>query len=250
MVKKLGIVLLLMLALNFIAIAGGIAYLFSAGKLDQEKVRAVGKIVFPDPVPATQPATQPADSETRTDDPLFKIDELLNAQAGKTAAEQVQVVRDAYEKLATQLDRQRREVVDLRRQVDVAQAQVVSDRAALAERAASFDAKVAARQKQNADAGFQRTMQIYDEMKPRQLKDLLSKMDDATMVRYLQAMDPSRVSRIVNEFTAPEEKDRARRLLDQMRLNADEGAEATRDAGQTPANDDRSPLPPQADARP
>lgn len=240
MIKKLGIVVLLVIALNFIASAGGVAYLFATGKLDKDRVQAIGKIVFPDAPPASQPATQPTD-DARPSDPLFQIDELLEQQAGKTASEQVQVVRDAYEKLAAQLDRQRREVVDLRRQVDAAQAQVVTDRADLAKREQSLADRVAARERENKDAGFKRTMAIYDEMKPNQLKDLFTGMDDATVARYLQAMDAGRVSRIVKEFTSPEEKVRAQRLLDRLRINADEESGAgTQDAALAP-NGSRPP---------
>jgi flagellar biosynthesis/type III secretory pathway ATPase len=45
-VKKLITVVVLTLAINFLAAAGGIGYLFQSGKLDREKAQAIKDIVF------------------------------------------------------------------------------------------------------------------------------------------------------------------------------------------------------------
>ena len=65
--------------------------------------------------------------------------------------------------------------------------------------------------------------------------DLFMKLDEETVVRYLQAMEPRRVSRIVKEFTSPEELSKAQSLLEKMRKNdaspeansASKGSQAT-----------------------
>ena len=225
MIKRLGIVILIVLALNFLAVGGSLGYLFGTGKLNKDKAHAIAKIVFPDPPPpATQPTTKPA---ADTGDPLFQLDELLEKQAGKAPAEQVAVVREAYESLAVQLDRQRREMVDMKRQVDLAQSQVMADRASIEKREKVLADRLVAQKKLDDDVGFKKSMALYDEMKPADLKGVLVTMDDATVVRYLQAMDPSRVSRIVKELTSPEELSRRDKWLDRMRSN---NASTTQDA--------------------
>ncbi|HVT89475.1 MAG TPA: hypothetical protein VHD56_11525, partial [Tepidisphaeraceae bacterium] len=60
--KKLLTVVILTLALNFLAVAGGVGWLYQSGKLDRTKVAAIKDILFPKPV--DQPTTQPAEAPT------------------------------------------------------------------------------------------------------------------------------------------------------------------------------------------
>jgi hypothetical protein len=216
--KKIGLVALIVLALNFLAVAGGVGWLVGAGKLDKDKARDIGKVLFPDPpAPATQPAKDARDPATTQ--PMLRFDELLQRQTGKTAAEQVAFLRETFDTMSASLDRQRRELFDLKRQVDFAQAQVSKDRTAIEARAKSLDDREQRQRAQDADEGFQKTLDVYNTMDIGQVKDLFMKLDEQTVVRYLQAMEPRRASRIVKEFTTPEELSKAQSLLESMRKN-------------------------------
>lgn len=236
--KKIGLVALLVLAINFLAVAGGVGYLFGTGKLDEDKLKDIAKIVFPDPPPpTTKPATDTRDPATTQ--PLLRFDELLQHQTGKTAAEQVAFLRETFDSMSATLDRQRREVIDLKRQADFAQEQVAKDRADLIAREKAVADRQSRQRTQELDEGFQNTLEVYNGMDTVQIKDLFMKADEETVVRYLQAMEPRRVSRIVKEFTTPEELSKAQSLLDRMRIN-DASPEA---------NNNASTNPPQATAR-
>jgi hypothetical protein len=215
--KKIALVALIVLALNFLAVAGGVGYLVGTGKLDKDRALAIGKVVFPDaPPPATQPA---ANANPATTQPFLRFDELLEHQTGKTAAEQVAFLREAFDSMSATLDRQRREVLDLKRQADFAQEQVARDRASVVSRAKALDDRESKQRALEKDVGFQKTLDVYNGMDVVQIKDLFMKLDEETVVRYLQAMDPRRVSRIVKEFTSPEELSKAQSLLEKMRKN-------------------------------
>lgn len=216
--KKLGLVALIVLALNFLAVAGGVGYLVGTGKLDKDKALAVGKLLFPPPpAPTSQPAADTRDPATTQ--PLLRFDELLERQTGKTASEQVAFLRETFDSMSATLDRQRREVLDLKRQADYAQEQVARDRAAVTARAKTLDDREAKQRALETDVGFQKTLDVYNGMDTVQIKDLFMKIDEETVVRYLQAMEPRRVSRIVKEFTSPEELSKAQSLLEKMRRN-------------------------------
>lgn len=219
MIRKLATVAVLLLALHAVAIGGGVAYLFGTGKLDGEKLRAIGKLIAPDaPPPATQPAAKPA-AEVATTQPLLQFDDLLGRQAGKSTSEQVQFLRETFDGMSVQLDRQRRELLDLKRQVDLAQSQVSTDRAAIAAREKAFAEREELAARQAADEGFKRTLGIYQSMSPKQLKDAFLSLDDALVARYLQRMEPKRVAAIVAEFKTPQEKSRASALFERLRVN-------------------------------
>lgn len=231
--KKLGLVALIVLALNFLAVAGGVGWLISSGKLDKDKARDIAKLLFPDPpAPATQPSGDARDPATTQ--PMMRFDELLERQTGKTAAEQVAFLRESFDAMNVSLDRQRRELIDLKRQVDFAQEQVAKDRTAIEARAKYLDDREKRQRALDSDEGFQKTLDVYNGMDAAQVKDLFMKLDEATVVRYLQAMEPRRASRIVKEFTSPEELSKAQTLLEMMRKN-DASPEATN------ASSDRQP---------
>lgn len=230
MVRKLVTVVVLLLALHFVAVLGAVGFAFGTGKLDKAKLEEIGKLLTPPPAaPATQPAEKTAEPTTR---PLLQFDDLLAQQAGKSTSEQVQFLRESFDGMSVQLDRQHRELLDLKRQVDTAQAQVAADRAAVAAREKAFDERAAQAKRLAEDAGFQRTMEIYDSMTPKQLKDVFAKQDDALVARYLQGMEPKRVANIVKEFKTPDEQGRANALLERLRT----GDAATPAAADTAAN--------------
>src|SRR4051794_23327417 len=93
--KKLFHVLILVLAVNFLAAAGGVGFLFGSGKLDKNKVGAIHEMLFaPPPAPevvTTQPATQPATQ------PTSKLDELLAKYSGRRAGEQVELIQQSVD---------------------------------------------------------------------------------------------------------------------------------------------------------
>src|SRR5438045_9724476 len=87
--KKLWNVLVLTLALNFLAVAGLAGWLVQSKKLDRTKAHAIKAILFPTELaaPATQPSTQP------TTQPTLRLEELLAHASGRTAAEQVELIQ-------------------------------------------------------------------------------------------------------------------------------------------------------------
>lgn len=216
--KKIALVALIVLALNFLAVAGGVGWLIGSGKLDKEKALGIAKTLFPDPPKPVEPAVKDT-RDPATTQPMLKFDELLERQTGKTAAEQVAFLRETFDAMSATLDRQRRELSDLKRQVDFAQTQLAKDRTAIEERAKSLDDRAQRQRALEADEGFQKTLDVYNGMDAGQVKDLFMRLEESTVVRYLQAMEPRRASRIVKEFTLPEELSKAQSLLEMMRKN-------------------------------
>ena len=86
--KKLWNVLVLTLAINFMALAAAVGCLYQAGRLDHARVVAMKEILFPPPAPAA-PTTQPAEDTPVAPRSSRRLEELLSKMAGKrTAAEQ------------------------------------------------------------------------------------------------------------------------------------------------------------------
>lgn len=217
MTKRLWNVFVLTLAMNFLALAGGVGYLWSNGRLDRQKIQAIKQIVFPPPPPPIVPATQPADAGPATR-PILKLEELLAQRAGLPAAEQLQHIRQSFDAQMAHLDRQQRALLDLQRQVELGQQQLARDRAALAQQQKKLDALAQEQARMATDKGFQDSLVLYQSMPPKQAKQLLMGLDDDTVVRYLQAMEPRSASKIAKEFKTTEESERLKKIMDKMRI--------------------------------
>jgi hypothetical protein len=213
--KKLATVFMMVLALNFLGVAGGVGWLWSSRHLDRDKVISIKEMLFPPP--ATQPATQPAELADATTQPSLRLEALLAKESGHSATEQVEFIQRTFDAQMAQLDRRERELEDLKRQTDLAQQQITRDRAAMQTQQQALDA---AKQQQAAlasDKGFQDSLMLYNTMAPKQVKSIFMGLDDPTIMNYLRAMQPRTASKIIKEFKTQEETDRIQRILERMR---------------------------------
>lgn len=212
--KKLWGVFVLTLALNFLAVGVAVAYLYNDGRLDRKRLDAIKLLLYPPP--PTQPAaSQPADE--RSAEPVLRLGELLEQKSGLSTGEQLLFLQQTFDSRMAELDRRQRELLDLRRQVDLANGAVARDRTALeAEKKALADREqLAARLA--SDQGFQDSLKLYKSMPAKQVKQAFMTMDDETVRRYLQAMEPRGAAKIVREFKNPDEMRRIQQVIDQMR---------------------------------
>jgi hypothetical protein len=212
--KKLWSVLVLTLAINFLAVAGGVGWLYQTGRMDRDKVMAIKDLLFPPPPPAA-PTTQP--TEVPASQPSLKLEELLAKHAGLPAAEQLALIRQSFDSQMAQLDRAYRGLVDLQRQVDLAQKQLAVDRAALEKRRKELDIREKQTERLATDQGFQDTLSLYQSMPAKQVKAMFMTLDDQMVVQYLQAMEGRAAARITKEFKTPEELDRLKRIMEKLR---------------------------------
>jgi hypothetical protein len=215
-VKKLGSVIVLTLALNFIAAAGGIGYLFQAGKLDRAKIQAIKDLVFAPPA-ADAPATQPSEATAPTTQPINSLEKLLAQASGRTTGEQVEFIQRSFDAQMALLDRRQRELTDLQRQVELSKQQMQRDRGVLEKDRTALASQQQQATKLETDKGFQDSLALYNTMPGKQVKTIFMSLDDATIKQYLQAMPPRNATRIIKEFKTPEEVARIQKVMESMR---------------------------------
>ena len=214
--KTLGTVVMMTLAVNFLALAGGAGWLFQSGHLDRGRVKAIRDIVFP---PATQPTTLPSEAQAAPEPTAeSRLDALLAKHAGaRSTAEQADFLQHSFDAQMSQLDQRERQLEDLQHLVAQAQAQLKADRTRLD----GDRQKLTDDQQESArladDQGFQDSLNLYNSMPAKQVKTVFLAMDDAAVVNYLRAMTPRTAAKILKEFKSPEELDRVHKLMDRMR---------------------------------
>lgn len=208
--KKLFLVIILTLALNFLAAAGGVAWLFQSGRLDHAKLKQMRQLVFAPPAAPSQPGETSATSRP-------SLDDLMAKESGRSATEKVEFIQRTFDTRMLELDRRQQELSDLQRQVDLANQKLSVDRAALDKQKQAAAAKEKEAQTLQTDQGFQDSLAVYNSIPPKQTKEIFLTLDQQTVRQYLEAMDARQAAKIVKEFKTPEERAFIQKVLESMR---------------------------------
>lgn len=223
--KRLWDVLVLTLAVNFLALAGCIGWLYGSGRLDRARVAKVKEVLFPPPAAPAPPTTQPIVSDPTTR-PTLRLEELLAKQSNLPAGQQVEFIRQTFDAQMAQLERRGRELADLKAQIDLANAKLTTDRTALEAQRKRLSEEEQQARKLASDQGFQDSLALYTSMPPRQVKSIFLTLSDEAVMHYVEAMPPRTASKVLKEFKSPDEIDRIQRILEKMR----KGQPTTQDA--------------------
>src|SRR5215212_5753889 len=211
--KRLLTTIAFTLAVNFLALIGALAYLYKSGKLTDEKVHTIRDLVMS---PASQPPTPPL-AINPTTQPTLQLEALLAKVSGRSASEQVEFMQRTFDANMALLDRRHLEVQNLKRTVELAQAQLDADRKKLAAEQQKLATAQKEQTKLETDKGFQDTLSLYTSMPPKQVKSIFMTLNDDTMIQYLRAMDPRTATKITKEFKSPDETTRITKVLEKMR---------------------------------
>jgi hypothetical protein len=223
--KKLFLVLVLTLALNFIALAGGVGYLFQTGQLNKAKISQIKDVLF---APPPAPPAPPAANTNKTPDSRTVLANLMSGQTGRPALDQVEFLRRTFDAQMLQLDQRQRQVADLQRQVDLANQKLVADRAALDKREKDLNAKEQETQRLQDDAGFQSSLALYTAMPAKQVKSIFMTLGEPTVQQYIQAMDTRTAGKIIKEFKSADETAFIQRILERIRQSQVSSTDGTK----------------------
>lgn len=226
--KKIILLLLCVLAINFLAVLGGVGYLVGTGALDSEKAQQISEVLFPPP--SSQPTSQPTTAPVIALSPQLQLEELMSKRAGRPATEQIEFIRATFDEEKAQWERRMVELEALKSQVEAARSQVARDRSVLDARERVLKDRLNEAALQEQDTGFQRELALYNSMQPAQVKKVFSGMDDELVAKYLQAMSPRNATKIIKEFKTPEEVARVQAIMEKVR-KADLTADLSKGSG-------------------
>jgi hypothetical protein len=227
--KRLWDVLVLTLALNFLAIAGIVGWLYQGGHLDRQRVGEIKKVIFPPP--ATQPAPAEQTASDPTTQPTLVLETLLARHGNMTAGQQVDFVRKTFDERQAELEHEESMLHDLQTQIEQAQAKLTTDRESFEAQRKRFADEQEQAKKLAADQGFQDALALYSGMPAKQAKSVFLTLGDDVVKSYLEAMDKGTAAKIIKEFKTPDELDRIHRILEKIR-RADSASPASAPATQ------------------
>jgi flagellar motility protein MotE (MotC chaperone) len=224
--KKIGTFISIICIVNVLMLTGLVGYLWGTGRLDKSKAQAIGDMLkqqgspndlreklyeIMTPAPATQslPQTATLPSTTMAVSP--------GALTPATAQERIDYVQRVLENERLRLETDAQKLQQQQELLLGKQRQLLADKADLEKREAAYQQKLASVDTKTDAAGFTKTMAIFDELKPRQVKDLLMGMPPADVARYIADMEPDRAAKIMAEFKSADEKAVISGVLDKVR---------------------------------
>jgi len=217
--------------LTLLVLLGLAGYLAATGRLDNEKLQTMLDMVRqthtpPDlrqqvytvftapPATATAPATGPA--TTRATGLA-----VAASQMAASAAERLDYARQVIELEQLRLDHEAQELQHRQQLLDQKRAQIDANLAQLDAAQKKFREQVAATQAQTRSAAFTKTLDLYNELKTKQVKDILGTLNPDAAAEFLKAMDSERAAKIIAEFKTPEEKASLSSILEKIRTGTD-----------------------------
>jgi flagellar motility protein MotE (MotC chaperone) len=221
--RKLGTLISMVCIVNVLMLLGLGGYLWGTGRLNKPKAQTIADMlrqpgnpeglrakVYEIMVPATQgaqsrPTSGPASAAAPTGLEPASAQERIDYLQKVLEAERLRLQSEAQK-----LREEQELLVAKQNLLDV-------ERKTLADQKKAYEQMVAGATTKSDEAGFRKSMEIFDQLKPKQVKDLLIAMPADQIARYISAMDPDRAAKVVGEFKNTGEKDLINEALDRIR---------------------------------
>ncbi|MEX2672951.1 MAG: hypothetical protein WD294_12675 [Phycisphaeraceae bacterium] len=222
MIRAVLMSVLLLIVLHLLAGAGFVGWLYHTDRLDGARV---DRVVAMFELTIEQQQQQQAEAERLERETRRQAEQLARLEAvadgPRTLQDRLTTERESDEVAQQRLERLQRETDDLRRQIARAQTQIARERETLEAKQAAFDEAVERQRALREDEDFQQTVQMYEQLRPRQAKqmfqELIAQGETEQVVDYLAAMQLRRASRVVQEFKEGADIVQAAELLESLR---------------------------------
>jgi hypothetical protein len=240
MMKKLGTLISMICMVNVLMLLGLGGYLWGTGRLNKPKAQTIADMLRqpgnPEGLRAkvyeimAPPTTQTAQS--RPTSAAASAASLTGLEPG-SAQERIDYLQKVLEAERLRLQSEAQKLREEQELLVAKQNQLDLERKSLAYQKRAYEQMVAGATTKSDAAGFQKSMEIFDQLKPKQVKDLLIAMPADQIARYVAAMEPDRAAKIVGEFKSAGEKELINEALDRVRGASN--APGTRTASTLPA---------------
>jgi flagellar motility protein MotE (MotC chaperone) len=183
--------------------AGGFVIWFLAARMNDSYGEILGKMLAGESVKladdSQKPTTRPADEA-----PATSAEKQADLQKREIMLLQEAAV--AYADLRSQQERLKLEW-----------AQLEDKRGALAAEKKRLAEQKLANMAEQKRKGFQQVRELYSSMKARDVKEIWKGLDTDVVVALAKAIEPGKVAKILREFKQPDEVDKKRQILEQIR---------------------------------
>ena len=240
--KSIWALISILLLLNALLLAGGVGWLYSSGRLDKDRFEQIRDMLTVTIEDEKQQELKAKEIEEQTRQKAMEIVRLESVSDGPITLADRLVAEEQGDELAVQrVERLRRDISDLRRQLALAKDLLAKKHDTLAVQRQEFEQAIEQQTKLKEDEDFQKAVRMYQQIKSKQAKEIFQEMLQrgqlTQVVDYLAAMQLRKAAGVLKQFKSPEEIVQATDLLQHLRLRGIEMTGQGLDGIQTPPRD-------------
>lgn len=247
--KTIWTILCILLLINALLLGAGVAWLSNSGRLNQDRIDRIRDMLTLTIEQEEKQAQLAVELEEQTRQQAMEIARLESVSDGPvTLADRLQTELQGDELAAQRVERMKRDIADLRRQLRLAQELLAKKHQELESQQLAFDDAVQRQTKLQEDKDFQQTVRMYEQLKAKQAKqmfqELVAQGKARQVIDYLAAMQLRKAAAVLKEFKSPDEVAQATDLLQRLR---ERGVEMDRDGNQSTQRPQETLSPPPSD---
>ena len=220
--KTLRFVIIGVLAVDMFVVLLGFALLAGTDRLNRERVDQAIDIFRMTIAEQTDLEEQQLAAAKKADTELEEVMRLQQAKNGsKSFNDYLNENQSATEIAMARYARFNREIKDLERRMTANKLVIEQEKKKIKEERDALEADRLKYAEGNKDADFQRMIEMFDQLKPKQTKEIMqqmlyeNKLND--VVDCLNAMTSRKSASIIKEFKTPEEIVQAKAILERIR---------------------------------
>lgn len=230
---------MLLALLNLLILGGLLGFVAATGRLDKAKWQTITDLLrhpgspaglrekvadLMQPATTTAPDTQPAALLAKSGSGYDGEGVGGAASSVASAADRIQFAQQAMEQERLRLERDAQDLLQRQRLLDAQRADVQSKLAKIDDERKQFQTLVQTTTDKTKADNFARSLSLYNELKPKQIKELFLGLQEDVIRDYLVAMDPDLATKVIAEFKSPEERALIGKVLEKIRIDGTSSA--------------------------
>lgn len=206
------------LLINTLLLGAAVGWLVHTGRLDQARIYRVRDMLSLTIAQEEQQEWVAKQLEEQSRQKVMEIARLESVNDGPITLADRLIAEQRGDELAEQrIARLRRDILDMRNQLRLAKEQLIKKEAGLSAQRTAFEQAVAKQVRLNVDADFRKALQMIQQVKPDQAKQIFQQLvrigKKSQVVDYLAAMQPRKAAAVMKSFKTPQEIVQATDLL-------------------------------------
>ena len=220
--KAVWTVISVVLLINAMIVAGAVGWLYHTGRLSRQRIEQARDVFELTIQQEQQQELQARELEEQSRERAMEIARLESVSDGPiTLADRLRAEQRGDELAKQRVERLNRDIMDIRRQLDLGKSLLSKRQAQLDAERRAFEQSVQRQAKLRQDADFKQTVQMYQQVKPKQAKqmfqELIKQGKQSQVVDYLAAMQLRKAAAVLKTFKTSQEIVQATDLLQVLR---------------------------------
>ena len=227
---RISTAIMAVLIVNHLMFAGLVGWLAATDRLDHDRVRDIRErlgMTIPEEEAQLAAAAAVEQEALARQAHLARLSDVADGPV--QMATHLGLTEQAQAAMTARFDRLTQQMGTLQVRIDADRVEIAREKSVLDAQRKAFEEEMKIRTASMADEDFQRAVKLYEQLKPKQakemFKELLANNDESQVVTYLAAMKTNNAAAVLKEFKTAVEVSQATALIERLRERGVELAE-------------------------